>query len=177
VVLGRISDRSGRRTALVYASALMCVGTLAIAILASYAVIGMAAPLLLLLARLVQAFSAGGEFASATAYWPSSPPIAAPSIPASAIRKNLDSMELSVVRWICRRTEYSRYRQSYPAKWEGLNGASRIYTGYKYSGMGAYRSKAKRSASNATWMGSRSEHMRLNASTDLGRGTSLIKIY
>jgi MFS transporter, MHS family, proline/betaine transporter len=68
VVLGRIADRSGRRAALVYASALMCVGTLAIAVLPPYAAIGIAAPLLLLIARLVQGFSAGGEFGSATAY-------------------------------------------------------------------------------------------------------------
>jgi len=69
--------------------------------------------------------------------------------------------------------EYTRYRRSYPTNWEGLNGASRIYTGHKCSGMGAYRSKAKRSASNTTGMESRSKHIRLNASTELGRGTSL----
>lgn len=68
VVLGRISDKSGRRAALVYASALMCAGTLAIAVLPTYAAIGLAAPALLLVARLVQGFSAGGEFGSATAY-------------------------------------------------------------------------------------------------------------
>jgi MHS family proline/betaine transporter-like MFS transporter len=68
VVLGRIADRSGRRTALVYASALMGIGTLAIAILPPYSAIGIAAPLLLLLARMVQGFSVGGEFGSATAY-------------------------------------------------------------------------------------------------------------
>ena len=68
VVLGRIADRSGRRTALVHASALMFIGTLAIAILPSYSAIGIAAPLLLLTARLVQGFSVGGEFGSAAAY-------------------------------------------------------------------------------------------------------------
>lgn len=68
IVLGRIADKSGRRTALVYASVLMCGGTLAIAILPTYSMIGIAAPLLLLLARMVQGFSAGGEFGSATAY-------------------------------------------------------------------------------------------------------------
>ena len=68
VVLGRIADKSGRRTALVYASALMFIGTLAIAILPSYSEIGLTAPLLLLIARMVQGFSAGGEFGSATAY-------------------------------------------------------------------------------------------------------------
>lgn len=68
VVLGRIADKSGRRTALVYASVLMCGGTLAIALLPTYSTLGIAAPLLLLLARMVQGFSAGGEFGSATAY-------------------------------------------------------------------------------------------------------------
>src|SRR5688500_10161502 len=68
VVLGRIADRAGRRVALVYSSVLMMVGTLAIAILPSYAEIGVVAPVLLLAARLVQGFSVGGEFGSAAAY-------------------------------------------------------------------------------------------------------------
>lgn len=68
VVLGRIADRAGRRVALVYSSVLMLIGTLAIAILPSYAEIGVAAPVLLLVARLVQGFSVGGEFGSAAAY-------------------------------------------------------------------------------------------------------------
>lgn len=68
VILGRVADRSGRRVALVYASALMGIGTFAIAVLPSYATLGVAAPLLLLAARLLQGFSAGGEFGSATAY-------------------------------------------------------------------------------------------------------------
>lgn len=68
VVLGRIADRAGRRTALVYSSVLMLIGTLAIAVLPSYAAIGIAAPILLLIARLVQGFSVGGEFGSAAAY-------------------------------------------------------------------------------------------------------------
>ena len=68
VVLGGIADRVGRRAALVWASALMCAGTLAIAVLPPFSAIGVAAPLLLLTARLVQGFSAGGEFGSATAY-------------------------------------------------------------------------------------------------------------
>ncbi len=68
VVLGRIADGSGRRAALVYASALMCVGTVAIACLPPYSAIGIAAPIALLVARLVQGFSAGGEFGSATTY-------------------------------------------------------------------------------------------------------------
>ena len=46
---------------------LMLGGTLLTAVLPNYAAIGIAAPLLLLLARLLQGFSAGGEFGSATA--------------------------------------------------------------------------------------------------------------
>ncbi len=68
IFLGRLADRSGRRTALVRASALMFLGTLAIAVLPPYSTIGIAAPVLLLAARLIQGFSAGGEFGSATAY-------------------------------------------------------------------------------------------------------------
>lgn len=68
LVLGRIADRAGRRTALIYATVLMFFGTAAIAMLPPYRTIGIAAPILLLAARLVQGFSAGGEFGSATAY-------------------------------------------------------------------------------------------------------------
>jgi MHS family proline/betaine transporter-like MFS transporter len=68
LVLGRIADRLGRRTALVYASALMFLGTAIIAVLPSYNVIGLAAPILLLVARMVQGFSVGGEFGGAAAY-------------------------------------------------------------------------------------------------------------
>jgi MFS transporter, MHS family, proline/betaine transporter len=68
LVIGRIADRRGRRTALVYASVLMFIGTLAIALLPTHNTIGVAAPILLLAARLVQGFSVGGEFGSAAAY-------------------------------------------------------------------------------------------------------------
>ncbi|WP_162256495.1 MFS transporter [Sphingomonas sp. Root710] len=68
IVLGRIADRVGRRTALVYASALMFLGTAIIALLPSFETIGMIAPIMLLVARLMQGFSVGGEFGSAAAY-------------------------------------------------------------------------------------------------------------
>lgn len=68
IVIGRFADRSGRKAALVFVSTLMLAGTLMIAMLPTYAQIGLAAPVLLLLARLIQGFSAGGEFGSATAY-------------------------------------------------------------------------------------------------------------
>ncbi|HKR44226.1 MAG TPA: MFS transporter [Paraburkholderia sp.] len=68
IVLGVYGDRQGRKAALTLAIALMMAGTLAMAVMPPYASIGIAAPLLILLARLVQGFAVGGEFGSATAF-------------------------------------------------------------------------------------------------------------
>ncbi|WP_323071548.1 MFS transporter [Mycetohabitans endofungorum] len=68
IVLGAYADRAGRRAALSLSISLMMVGTLIIAVLPTYATIGLAAPLILVIARLLQGFSAGGEFGSATAF-------------------------------------------------------------------------------------------------------------
>jgi MHS family proline/betaine transporter-like MFS transporter len=67
VVIGTYADRAGRKPALVLSVGLMMLGTLITAVLPGYATIGLAAPVLLVLARLIQGFSAGGEFGSATA--------------------------------------------------------------------------------------------------------------
>ncbi|HVV09280.1 MFS transporter [Amycolatopsis sp.] len=61
IVFGHVADRWGRKRALLIAVVLMSVSTAAIGVLPGYAAIGVAAPLLLLLCRLAQAFSAGGE--------------------------------------------------------------------------------------------------------------------
>jgi MFS transporter, MHS family, proline/betaine transporter len=61
VVFGHIADRLGRKKALVLAVILMSGATAGIGLLPTYATIGLAAPALLLLLRLTQAFSAGGE--------------------------------------------------------------------------------------------------------------------
>jgi MHS family proline/betaine transporter-like MFS transporter len=68
VVLGIYGDRKGRKAALTVAIALMMVGTFTMAVMPPYASIGLAAPILILLARLVQGFAVGGEFGSATAF-------------------------------------------------------------------------------------------------------------
>lgn len=67
LVFGLYADRHGRKHALVVMIMLMAVGTGLLGILPTYGAIGIAAPLLLLLARLIQGFSAGGEFGSASA--------------------------------------------------------------------------------------------------------------
>jgi MFS transporter, MHS family, proline/betaine transporter len=68
VLLGAYADRHGRKASLMVSIVLMTLGTLAIAIMPSYATIGVLAPIAVLIARLVQGFSAGGEFGSSTAF-------------------------------------------------------------------------------------------------------------
>ena len=67
-LLGMYSDRNGRKAALSLTIMLMCIGTAMIALMPTYAQIGVAAPLLLMLARLLQGFSTGGEMGNATAF-------------------------------------------------------------------------------------------------------------
>lgn len=68
VVLGAYADRHGRKASLMISIVLMTVGTLAIALMPTYESIGILAPIAALTARLVQGFSAGGEFGSSTAF-------------------------------------------------------------------------------------------------------------
>ncbi len=62
IVLGHLGDKHGRRATLVASLMLMGVATTLIAFIPSYAAIGLAAPLLLLLLRLIQGFALGGEW-------------------------------------------------------------------------------------------------------------------
>ncbi|MBV8311438.1 MAG: MFS transporter, partial [Planctomycetaceae bacterium] len=59
-VFGRLADTGGRRGALILSVVLMCGGSLLIAVTPSYASIGIAAPTILLIARMAQGFSVGG---------------------------------------------------------------------------------------------------------------------
>jgi MHS family alpha-ketoglutarate permease-like MFS transporter len=67
-LMGRYADRRGRRAALSLSVLLMCGGSMLIAVTPSYATIGVAAPLLLVLARLVQGLSVGGEYGASATY-------------------------------------------------------------------------------------------------------------
>lgn len=67
-VFGRIADRHGRRTSMLISVVMMCGGSLAIALLPTYQSVGVLAPLLLLLCRLVQGLSVGGEYGTAATY-------------------------------------------------------------------------------------------------------------
>jgi len=68
ILLGIYADRRGRKAALLMVIILMTVAIAMIAFAPTYAAIGIGAPLIMVLARLLQGFSAGGEFASATAF-------------------------------------------------------------------------------------------------------------
>ena len=68
IVFGVYADRFGRKSALTLSISLMMLGTLMIAVSPTYGTVGVVAPLIILIARLIQGFSAGGEFGSATAF-------------------------------------------------------------------------------------------------------------
>jgi MHS family alpha-ketoglutarate permease-like MFS transporter len=67
-LFGRIADRYGRRTAMMISIMMMCGGSLMIAVLPTYAQIGAMAPALLLVARLFQGLSVGGEYGTSATY-------------------------------------------------------------------------------------------------------------
>ena len=68
IVLGAYVDRVGRRKGLLVTLSLMALGTLSIAVVPSYATIGIAAPILVVAGRLVQGFSAGVELGGVSVY-------------------------------------------------------------------------------------------------------------
>lgn len=68
LVFGPLGDRIGRQKVLAVTMILMAVGTLAIGLIPAYTVIGVWSPILLVLARMVQGFSTGGEYGGATTF-------------------------------------------------------------------------------------------------------------
>ena len=65
---GRYADRHGRQAAMVVSVLMMGVGSLLIAVLPTYAQVGVIAPALLLLGRMLQGFSTGGQYGTAATY-------------------------------------------------------------------------------------------------------------
>jgi len=68
IVVGGYTDRAGRKNGLMLSIALMMIGTTMMAVTPGYATIGLAAPIIITIARLVQGFSVGGEFGSAVTF-------------------------------------------------------------------------------------------------------------
>jgi MHS family alpha-ketoglutarate permease-like MFS transporter len=67
-LMGVYADRHGRRAALLLGVALMCGGSLLIAVCPTYASVGAAAPFILVAARLLQGISLGGEYGASATY-------------------------------------------------------------------------------------------------------------
>jgi MHS family alpha-ketoglutarate permease-like MFS transporter len=67
-LMGLYADRKGRKAGLTLAVGLMCAGSLVIALCPGHATIGDAAPVILLLARLLQGLSVGGEYGASATY-------------------------------------------------------------------------------------------------------------
>src|SRR5699024_1097317 len=63
LVFGHVGDRAGRKTALVVSVAMMGISTVALGLLPTYETVGIFAPILLVVCRLIQGFSVAGEFA------------------------------------------------------------------------------------------------------------------
>lgn len=68
IVIGRLGDTKGRKTALVLTIFMMALGTIGIGLLPSYETIGIWAPILLVALRIVQGIAAGGEWGTSTAF-------------------------------------------------------------------------------------------------------------
>ena len=67
-LFGHLGDQYGRKNALMLSVLLMCVGSLVIAVTPTYASIGLAAPVMLAVARIIQGLSLGGEYGTSATY-------------------------------------------------------------------------------------------------------------
>src|ERR1051325_7606950 len=68
LAVGAYTDRAGRKAGLTLSIALMMIGTMLMVVTPGYATIGLAAPVIITIARLLQGFSVGGEFGRAVAF-------------------------------------------------------------------------------------------------------------
>jgi MFS family permease len=68
IVIGAYADRAGRKPAMMLSIGLMAIAMVLLAATPSYAAIGIAAPILVVVARLIQGFALGGEVGPSTAY-------------------------------------------------------------------------------------------------------------
>ena len=67
-LMGVYADRRGRKAALTRSVMLMCLGSMIIALTPSYQTIGVASPILLIIARMLQGLSVGGEYGASATY-------------------------------------------------------------------------------------------------------------
>jgi MFS transporter, MHS family, alpha-ketoglutarate permease len=67
-LMGIYADRNGRKSGLTLSVSLMCLGSLVIALMPTYAAVGPLAPIILVLARMMQGLSLGGEYGASATY-------------------------------------------------------------------------------------------------------------
>jgi MFS family permease len=67
VIIGRFADRAGRKPAMILTVVLITIGTLGLAATPAYSMIGAAAPVIVVICRLIQGFALGGEVGPSTA--------------------------------------------------------------------------------------------------------------
>src|ERR1700760_133374 len=67
-LMGTYADKKGRKAALTFSVLLMSIGSLIIAVVPGYKQIGIAAPIILLLSRIIQGLSVGGEYGTSATY-------------------------------------------------------------------------------------------------------------
>ena len=102
-IMGIYSDRKGRKAYLTLSVTLMCIGSLMIAVTPSYESIGVFAPLLLVIARLIQGLSVGGEYGASATY-----------LSEMAEKIDVVFLKLSICHFNCR-TAYSFMRTTHLA--------------------------------------------------------------
>ena len=68
IVIGAFANRAGRRPAMLLTITLITIGTMGLALVPAYATIGAAAPVLLVICRIIQGFALGGEVGPASVY-------------------------------------------------------------------------------------------------------------
>jgi MFS family permease len=68
ILIGAYADRAGRRAAMILTIGLVTVGTMGLALTPAYATIGLAAPIIVIVCRIVQGFALGGEVGPASAF-------------------------------------------------------------------------------------------------------------
>jgi MFS transporter, MHS family, alpha-ketoglutarate permease len=67
-LFGQLADHYGRRNALMWSVTMMCFGSMMIAVTPTYETVGLAAPIVLAIARIVQGVSLGGEYGTSATY-------------------------------------------------------------------------------------------------------------
>ena len=156
VVFGVLGDRFGRKRVLVWSLILMGVATMGVGVVPGYATIGLLAPLLLVLLRLIQGFAVGGEVGGALllvaeslpaarrGYWTAWPMIGGPA------GNVLSSIVLACIAWLLGETTFGAWGWRIAFLASGLLIGVGIWMRLRVAESPVYRQYAQRRAQAAT---------------------------